>query len=886
MGQWNGWTYHTINQSHLKMFLNDKNPPSAILLEYIPKMEMIYSHNFTKGRGFDPSRDSQSVGSAVRHQTKEHDDYSLTERQRGFIEDEELRNDVSTRRFTTLQGDYLSDYALRMDPKIQELLAELERERAEREQDRAELDQERQRRQVAEAEVRSERRRREEAEALAASSKSLTLPLFLRGCHELLLAIEIVTDPTRTTQGAVTRPTNRRVPSHITLWNTFNEEQMKVWHKLNQHSHFLTEKLFPSLHQLDYVRQLISPISSEWDLRYYERETVENQVRVIIDRIYENDELKRAFSLRGSITFESHANLELSTRASDLSLDDQPSSVEPTLGTESSTGKRMSKKNKPKKKETTMITGGQADRFCIYRQDGDEHIPALAIEYKAPHKLTRDEIVRGLAQDIHPSKEVIEKDSDDPDFYSKRLVAAVITQLFSYMVAKGVRYGYVCTGEAFIFLRILDDPSSVMCSVCAPGRDVGEINDDSLHLTAVAQVLAFTLRALVSPPAPQEWYDAVANLGIWPVEYSDILDQTPPTARPKHVSPLYRGRRPSKLPPFQMTLRSRCRPHTDIVPRSRSSSPSTSPPPSPLSPSARRERTVNARARSNPDQKSSQKEQSSETSDVNWIDHTAELSKIKSQPYCSQQCLLALRDNGPFDTSCPNYLAHLKRRIQPAEFRTLIREQLSKDRGPDANCRPLYKKGSCGAAFKIHLSSHGYTLLAKGVERNNLHKLEHENEVYHRLHDIQGNHIPVCLGIVVLDPKYPYYYDEGVYTHMLLLSWAGQPISEVMKSDTSACVIEMTSQSLQAIHIAGILHGDVEPRNILWNDGCNRPMLVDFERAEMRNALSTVSPNLGLKRRRLGKNRSPFSNELLKAQISLQRCRELVRRNSASKFKE
>ncbi|OJD10479.1 hypothetical protein AJ78_08529, partial [Emergomyces pasteurianus Ep9510] len=216
-----------------------------------------------------------------------------------------------------------------MDPKIQELLAELERERAE-------LDQERQWRQEAEAEARSERRRREEAEALAASSESSTLPLFLHACHELLVAIKIVTDPTRTTQGAVTRPTNQRVPSRITLWDTFTEEQMKVWHKLDQHPHFLTEKLFPSLHQLDYVRQLISPISSEWDLQYYERETVENQVRAIIDRIYENNELKRAFGLRGSITFESHANLGLSTRVADLNPGDQQSSVEPMVRTESS----------------------------------------------------------------------------------------------------------------------------------------------------------------------------------------------------------------------------------------------------------------------------------------------------------------------------------------------------------------------------------------------------------------------------------------------------------------------------------------------------------------------------------------------------------------------
>ncbi|EEH19535.1 hypothetical protein PABG_01854 [Paracoccidioides brasiliensis Pb03] len=102
-------------QPHLKMFLNDKNPPSAILLEYIPKMEMIYPHNFTKERGEALIRGIREIHRALvlhcdakprnmmivrndpervvwldfdRAQTYHAD--SLTERQRGFIEDEEL----------------------------------------------------------------------------------------------------------------------------------------------------------------------------------------------------------------------------------------------------------------------------------------------------------------------------------------------------------------------------------------------------------------------------------------------------------------------------------------------------------------------------------------------------------------------------------------------------------------------------------------------------------------------------------------------------------------------------------------------------------------------------------------------------------------------------
>lgn len=47
-------------------------------------------------------------------------------------------------------------------------------------------------------------------------------------------------------------------------------------------------------------------------------------------------------------------------------------------------------------------------------------------------------------------------------------MAAVITQLFSYMIDTKVRYGYICTGEAYVFLRILKDPTKVMSASTSP----------------------------------------------------------------------------------------------------------------------------------------------------------------------------------------------------------------------------------------------------------------------------------------------------------------------------------------------------------------------------------------------------------------------------------
>ncbi|KAM4067556.1 serine threonine protein kinase [Hirsutella rhossiliensis] len=95
-----------------------------------------------------------------------------------------------------------------------------------------------------------------------------------------------------------------------------------------------------------------------------------------------------------------------------------------------------------------------APKFCIYRTSDGQNIPALAIEYKAPHKLSVDEVVTGLESEIRPERDVINQDGQGFAFTAKALAAAVVTQLFSYMIGKGIQYGYVCTGQAFVFLHI------------------------------------------------------------------------------------------------------------------------------------------------------------------------------------------------------------------------------------------------------------------------------------------------------------------------------------------------------------------------------------------------------------------------------------------------
>ncbi|KAJ4179572.1 hypothetical protein NW767_014584 [Fusarium falciforme] len=371
--------------------------------------------------------------------------------------------------------------------RLQELLREANRLREE----------EQRRREAAEGRAleeqhqrEEEQRRREEAEKLVDASRPLTLQRYLEACHSLSLAIEIITDRSSTTQGDTTNPTGRIYPRRIIPWTAFARKQEKVWDELSFSSSFSSRAAFPSRHQLDYVRSLLQPVSSEIGLRYGERDVVENAVQKLVDATYKDSSLRRHLGLDGTVTFESHTNLGIT----DDSLSESMEQVSISSGPSSRPTRRRRK---------ARGKGNRADQFCIYRASDERNIPAVAIEYKAPHKLRRDEIVTGLVSEIQPDRDVINQEGEGYAFAARRLTTAVVTQLFSYMIGKGIQYGYVCTGEAYIFLHIPDDPSCVYYSVSVPSLDVQDDDETRLHRTAVAQAFAFVLQAIRSPPPYQ-----------------------------------------------------------------------------------------------------------------------------------------------------------------------------------------------------------------------------------------------------------------------------------------------------------------------------------------------------------------------------------------------
>ncbi|KAH8651684.1 hypothetical protein BGZ61DRAFT_500921 [Ilyonectria robusta] len=681
--------------------------------------------------------------------------------------------------------------------EIESLRKQLREEQRLREEEQRRREEEQRRREAAEGRAleeqhqreeeqrrrEEEQRRREEAEERAGASLPLTLHQYLETCHSLSLAIKVVTDRSLTTQGDTTNPTGRIYPRRIIPWTTFAREQEKVWNQLSFSPSFSSRAAFPSRHQLDYVRSLLRPVSSEIGLRNGERDIVENAVQKLVDATYNDSLLRSHLGLDGTVTFESHTNLGIT--------DDSLSESMEQVSIGSRPPDRTTRRRKARGK------GNRADQFCIYRTSDDRNIPAVAIEYKAPHKLRRGEIVTGLVSEIQPDRDVINQEGEGFPFAARRLTTAVVTQLFSYMIGKGIQYGYVCTGEAYVFLHIPDDPSCVYYSVCVPSLDVQDDDETRLHRTAVAQAFAFVLQAIRSPPPRQSWHDATEHLDTWSVEYEDVLRSIPATDRkPRRETPYKPQRWKGEMEEHDGSTASQ--EGTNVRPN------------------------------------------------------------IQDRPYCTHECLRGLAFGGPMDEKCPNFTDHGNMHINRREFLGLTRDQLAVDRGKDADCVPLYLSGSRGSLFKFRLSSHGYTLVAKGVEAMDTKHLRYETKIYDHLRDLQGEFVPVCLGIV--DLIKPYYYDSGVYEHFMFLSYGGGPVLKELGEVNTGVANEILT-ALGRLHQHRVLHRDAEPRNVLYDKRTGRCMIVDLMLAEFHARQPLGSINLNGQSRKRKRKLIPWKHE-------------------------
>jgi len=694
---------------------------------------------------------------------------------------------------------------------------------------------------------------------------------FLKYCHDLTRTLQIVTDKTLTTKGDTTKPAGRLFPQRIVPWSGFPLQQESVWDELSISSGFTSQRVFPSPDQLDYVRKYHYPINSESDLRQFARDIVERPVQKLIQEMYKNEQLRKKLKVGGTLMFESHTKIETSTKL--LMEEEMEHMSEPGPQNSKTTGQRVKGAIMKDKWIARGVNRGiieSADQFCIYEMVDGHRIPLVMIEYKAPQKFPLGQIITGLRGEIRPAEDVINIEGNSLRLFAKRLLAAVITQLFSSMIGKGVQWGYIFTGEATVFLYIPDDPTTVQYHLSIPSLDFQDDDENRLHRTSVAQITAFVLNAFAAEAPSQSWHDAARSLDTWAVDYIDVLNTIPEITRKDPRHSLYKpdGWKEFSRPPFPTRARRLAHACNDVIENQVHSSgddgDDNNEPPFPTP--RRTSQVVEKQSIASPRQPGATR--GSGKSNENNQDGMEAISRVRieDRPYCTHQCLLGLASHGALDEHCPNIEDHQGQHLQLETFLCLIRVQLATDRGWDADCKPLYVKGSRGALLKIRLSSHGYTLVAKAMKQPDRQHLLHEAKIYAKLHTLQGSCIPVCLG--TLDLEHPFYYDYGAYVSMLFLSWAGRPLQDYLNRKNKERLLTEVSNTLAALHNLCVLHTDAEPRNWLWDE--QRIILVDFERAEIRARPPLSAPGPNKKRNLQGEIKGAvddqeFANEIWSA---------------------
>ncbi|EXU95373.1 protein kinase [Metarhizium robertsii] len=332
-------------------------------------------------------------------------------------------------------------------------------------------------------------REEQRAETAEEQTRRTTLDEYIAACHGLVFSkFAVETEKSLTSKGSITNPRNKLCPTSLQPWSDFLEQQRIASGVL--YDAFPTEtRLFESRNFLSGLGHRISqrPIANEKDLEYFLHNSVEDPVRSILHQLKEVAEIQAVYGIGGGIIFENHLNA-----ISDVSPEvvDRESALLPSTPDQ----KWPSNQLRP-------------DQICVYRsEDGQpaKRSMVYVCEYKAPHKLTAQHLRAGL-RPMDMYKEVVNRKtvptSADPEgrfqYHAERLTAAAVSQTYHYMIEGGLNFGLLTTGEAIVILMIdWDNPQTLYYHLAEPGPEVSAHPHNFHSCTAVGQYLAFTLIAL------------------------------------------------------------------------------------------------------------------------------------------------------------------------------------------------------------------------------------------------------------------------------------------------------------------------------------------------------------------------------------------------------
>lgn len=398
------------------------------------------------------------------------------------------------------------------------------------------------------------------------------------------------------------------------------------------------------------------------------------------------------------------------------------------------------------------------------------------IEYKAPHKLTKEILRVGLRAMDLPTK-VIHRATIPADLHERfsynadRLVAAATTQVCSYMLESGVEYSCVMTGEAMVFLWIGENDSNTLYyHLTEPNEEVHTNAGLGFQhpLTAISQLLSFCLLSFQSKRRSQLWRDtSIRHAQTWTYDWMKILRDIPRGERKSDPPPsAYKTRRYpiNDRSPYQLRKRMPRRPLS-------SSSPTCDPilnnrddPAEDSGDEPESITTLSKRGAPDPSIRRG--------GNCRRRTQGSSSGENRHRPYCTQKCLLGLVLRFAMDEDCRTAKLHRQGKkgrthlLNKQQFGELVQQQLAKDF--DCNLKGLKKQGIRGALFQITLASHGYTFVGKTTCEVFVPALQHQVLIYDRLRSIQGKMVPVYLGNI--DLERPWRDLRVRLIHMLLMS--------------------------------------------------------------------------------------------------------------------
>ncbi|KAJ5569585.1 uncharacterized protein N7459_009015 [Penicillium hispanicum] len=669
-----------------------------------------------------------------------------------------------------------------------------------------------------------EKRKQEEERRkhLEDRQKKTTLVEFLRYCHNVLSRPLRVRESSTSTKGEIPIPKGKHCPTRLKRWEGCAAQQQDIYNSLRRYLQPEQDapRLFPSKIVLDGLSEHFEgAMGSEYDLQTYERLAVEDHTRQILLELCKIPAAQKEFGLGDGVLLDSHPNILNET---------ENESVEA---------------EKTEKPETTN-PGGKPDQFFFHRVDNKTATLITTVEYKPPHKLPLADIHRGLC-DMNLWKEMVwsnkvpRGEAESLVYNSQRLVCSAIVQEYHVMIQEGLEYSYLTTGFALILLWVpYYEPSTLCYYLCEPNQDVSDSDGDLLHPnTSIARVLCLCLMSLGSRRRDQEWRNMYcSDVLTWTTLFDITRESTrsqqgPPSDGTDYVSPSSAATsseyQPSSSPVESTTptrrVRARaqggCAPsdlgdHTGFPESSDSETDQGAP---------GRKRGI-SQVELSPLQRNSHQRGRVDPNDIAYRQHA---------PFCSQRCLLGLRDGTALDDSCPNIDLHRQNGdgvyhpITATSLVSLLKQQMDEiiDR-----CIPFGSCGSYGAPFKLTCFPHGYTVVGKGTTSGLWKKfVSREAEIYHILREAQGSAVPVFFGTIDLAKIY-FLHGAGQIRHMLVMGWAGESTAGLEQTADLRREIERSKQRIRAL---GVRHLDLRPDNILWNAELGRALIIDFHRSEL-----------------------------------------------------